>query len=57
MWWAIGIGGVILYFLVLLTLGLMTLRRGHGWLFFFGIFFPLLWFIGAFLGPPRPAAA
>ena len=38
MWWGIGIGGVFLYVLVAFTLGLMTLRNGHGWMFFFGIF-------------------
>jgi hypothetical protein len=54
-WWGIGIGGAILYFVVLFTLGLMTLRKGHGWLFFFGIFLPLLWFIGALM-PPTDAA-
>ena len=67
MWWGIGIGGAILYFVVAFTLGLMTLRNGHGWLFFFGIFFPLLWIFGAFmsaarkdgtgLGPDRVGAA
>ena len=67
MWWGIGIGGVILYFVVAFTLGLMTLRNGHGWMFFFGIFFPLLWIFGAFsaaarkdgtgLGPDRVGAA
>ncbi len=49
MWWGIGIGGAILYLVLLLTIGLMTLRNGHGWLFFFGIFFPLLWLFGAFM--------
>jgi hypothetical protein len=34
MWWAIGIGGIFLYVLVAFTLGLMTLRNGHGWMFF-----------------------
>ncbi len=34
----------------------MTLRNGHG-MFFFGIFFPVLWIIGAFMGPPERAAA
>ena len=38
------------------TLGIMTLRNGHGWMFFFGIFFPLLWIIGAFMRPPREYA-
>jgi hypothetical protein len=51
MWWAIGIGGAILYLIVAFTLGLMTLRNGHGWMFFFGIFFPVLWIFGAFMRP------
>jgi hypothetical protein len=57
MWWGIGIGGGILYLIVAFTLGLMTLRNGHGWMFFFGIFFPVLWIIGAFMRPPDTAAA
>ncbi len=51
MWWGIGIGGAILYLIVAFTLGLMTLRNGHGWMFFFGIFFPVLWIFGAFMRP------
>jgi hypothetical protein len=57
MWWGIGIGAGILYFLVAFTLGLMTLRNGQGWMFFFGIFFPVLWIVGAFMKPPETAAA
>jgi hypothetical protein len=56
MWWGIGIGAGILYFVVAFTLGLMTLRNGHGWMFFFGIFFPVLWIFGAFMKPPAAAA-
>lgn len=52
MWWGIGIG-VFLYLVVLFTLGLTTLRKGHGWMFFLGIFFPLLRLIGAFMQPAR----
>ena len=53
MWWFVGIGGVLLYLIVLFSLGLGTLRNGHGWMFFFGIFFPLLWLMGAFMRPTR----
>ena len=53
MLWAIGIGGVFLYLIVLFTLGLATIRNGHGWMFFFGIFFPVLWIFGAFMRPPE----
>ena len=56
MWWGIGIGGGILYLALLFTLGFMTLRNRHGWMFFFGIFIPLLWIIGAVI-PPRVAPA
>lgn len=56
MWWAIGIGGLMIYVIVLLTLGFTTLRKGHGWMLFFG-FFPLLWLIGAFLEPTAAATA
>ena len=52
MWWGIGIGGGLLYLALLFTLGFMTLRNGHGWLFFFGIFIPLLWLVGALMRPP-----
>jgi hypothetical protein len=55
MWWGIGIGGLVLYLLLLFFLGFRTLRNGHGWLFFFGIFFPLLWLIGAFMQPSPQA--
>jgi hypothetical protein len=51
MWWGIGIVGVLVYFVVLFTLGLSTLRNGHGWMFFLGIFFPILWVFGAFMKP------
>jgi hypothetical protein len=57
MWIGIGVAGVILYFVVLVTLGMTTLRNGHGWMFFFGIFFPLLWLIGALIRPYGPQTA
>ena len=56
MWLWIGVGGVI-YVILLFTLGLMTLRNGHGWMFFFGIFLPFLWLIGAFMRPPEQGYA
>jgi hypothetical protein len=53
MWWGIGFGGLFLYLVLVFTLGLMTLRNGHGWMFFLGIFFPILWIFGAFMRPPE----
>ena len=55
MWWAIGFGG-LLWIVLAVTLGVMTLRNGHGWIFFFGIFFPILWIFGAFSAPPQGQA-
>jgi hypothetical protein len=54
MWWAIGIGGIV-YLTLVFTLGLATLRNGHGWMFFFGLFIPVFWLIGAFTRPPDAA--
>ncbi len=48
------IGG-ILYFILLVTLGIISIRKGHWVMFIIGIFFPLFWLIGALL-PPRQQA-
>lgn len=50
------IGG-ILYFILLVTLGIMSIRKGHWVMFIIGIFFPLFWLIGALLPPRQEAAA
>jgi hypothetical protein len=55
MWFGIGFGAFF-YLLIAFTLGLMTLRNGHGWMFFFGIFFPILWIFGAFMRRPETVA-
>ena len=48
----------VVYFVVLITLGVATLRKGHVVLFVIGIVFPVLWIIGALMGPtPRAAGA
>jgi len=47
----------VLYLTALVVLGLATLRKGHTVLFWFGILFPLLWIIGAFIAPTEHAAA
>jgi hypothetical protein len=56
MWWGIGFGGFFIYVVLLITLGVLTLRNGHTWLFVFGIFLPFLWIIGALMRP-RPGMA
>lgn len=50
----IGLG--ILYFTVMLTLGLMSLSKGHWVMFILGLVFPLFWLIGALI-EPTPAAS
>jgi hypothetical protein len=42
------IGG-ILYFILLVTLGIITIRKGHWVMFIIGIFIPLFWIIGALM--------
>jgi hypothetical protein len=50
MWWGFGLYAVI-WIVLMVWLGVRTLRNGHGWLFFFGIFLPILWIVGAFMRP------
>ena len=48
----------VVYIVVLVSLGMSTLRKGHVFLFIIGFFFPVLWVIGALIGPtPRAAGA
>ena len=49
------IGLAILYFVLLITLGVMTLRKGHWVMFILGIFLPVFWLIGAIIPPAHPA--
>lgn len=54
LWFLVG----VVYLVVLITLGVTTLRKGHVFLFVIGLFIPILWLIGALIGPtPRAAAA
>ena len=47
------IGGGILYIVLLVTLGILALRKGHWVMFIIGLFIPLFWLIGAILPPVR----
>ena len=47
------IGGAILYFVLIVTLGVMTIRKGHWVIFVIGIFLPFFWLIGAMLPSRR----
>jgi hypothetical protein len=47
--------GVVLlgaiYFVLLVTLGIISIRKGHWVMFIVGLFFPLFWLIGAIMPP------
>jgi hypothetical protein len=43
----------VLYFILLVTLGIMSIRKGHWIMFIIGIFIPLFWLIGALLPRTR----
>jgi hypothetical protein len=45
------------YLALFFTLALTTLRKGHTVLFWFGIIFPVLWIVGAIMGPTPAATA
>jgi len=49
--WYVGGGLGILYIVLLVTLGIMCIRKGHWVLFIFGIFIPFLWLFGAVMRP------
>jgi hypothetical protein len=55
-WYGIGFG-IALYFVLMITLGVMTLRKGHWVMFIVGIFLPIFWLIGAIIPPRTPATA
>ena len=39
----------ILYIILLLTFGIISLRKGHWVMFLIGIFVPIFWLIGALI--------
>jgi hypothetical protein len=39
----------VLYFVLLVTLGIMSIRKGHWVMFLIGFFIPLFWLIGALM--------
>jgi hypothetical protein len=48
------LGAGAIYLVLIFTLGVLTIRKGHWVLFVIGIFVPLLWLIGALMRPvPR----
>ena len=56
MWYAGGFLALV-WVVLFIWFGLRTLRNGHGWLFFFGIFLPHpAWIFGAFMQPANRGA-
>jgi len=51
MWYAFGGLAAVLWLVLIITLGLSTLRNGHIVLFILGFFLPFLWIIGAISRP------
>jgi hypothetical protein len=47
------IGGGILYLVLIVTIGVMCIRKGHWVMFIIGLFIPLFWLIGAIMPPVR----
>ena len=45
----VGIG--VIYLVLILTLGILTIRKGHWVMFLIGIIFPIFWIIGAIMPP------
>jgi ABC-type multidrug transport system permease subunit len=51
--------GIILgaiYFVLIITFGVLSIRKGHWVMFIIGIFLPLFWIIGALLPDRRRVA-
>jgi hypothetical protein len=44
----------VLYLVLLVTLGILSIRKGHWVMFIIGLFFPLFWLIGALMPPRQP---
>jgi hypothetical protein len=44
----------VLYFVLIVTLGLFSIRKGHWVMFIIGIFLPIFWLIGALMPSRRP---
>ena len=48
------LGFGVLYLVLLVTLGILSIRKGHWVMFIIGLFFPLFWLIGALMPPRQP---
>jgi hypothetical protein len=57
MWYVFGGLAALLWLVLLISLGMTTLRKGHWVMFILGIFLPLFWLIGAVMAPVRAQTA
>jgi hypothetical protein len=44
----------VLYVVLLLSLGITAIRKGHWVMFIVGLFVPVFWIIGALMPPTQP---
>ncbi len=51
MWFVFGGLGALIYIVLVITLGVTTVRKGHWVMFILGFIFPLFWLIGALMAP------
>jgi len=51
MYWFGGLG--IIYLVLIVTLGVMCIRKGHWVMFIVGLILPFFWVIGAIMPPVR----
>jgi len=51
--WILSVSLLVLYLMCLITVCMLTFKKGYLVLGILGIFFPLLWLIGAILPPKR----
>jgi hypothetical protein len=47
----------IIYVVLLITLGILSIRKGHWIMFIIGLFIPIFWIIGALLPPTGGASS
>ena len=48
------VGFGALYVVLMITLGILSIRKGHWVMFILGIIIPLFWIIGAIMPPRQP---
>jgi hypothetical protein len=52
-WYTAGVLAFLLWIVLLIFLGIRSLRRGHWVMFLIGILFPIFWLVGALIPKRR----